>query len=73
MLDKSVRVKREELRKKSTGLREVAFDLEDKKKTDELRSKQDDTYKRWKFYDNLIKNIEKGKNYEVQNKKKRKR
>lgn len=72
MLDKSVRVKREELRNKSVLLKGIALD-EKNDKTDEIRYKQDEIYKKWDFYDNLIKSIEKVENYEMQDKKNRKR
>lgn len=74
MIDKSVRVKREELRRKSTTLKGMAFEEKnDKTKTEELRYKQGELYKQWEFYDKLIKKIEKMDNYEVYDKKKKQR
>jgi len=58
MIDKSIRNKREELRKKSLSLSELVID----EKSDNsmgIRYKRDEIYKKWEFYDKLIKNIEK--------------
>lgn len=71
MLDKSIRDKRDKLRVTSIGLRETSHNA-DYLKSIEIRDKQDEVYMKWQFYDNLIKNIERG-NYEVQDQKNRKR
>jgi hypothetical protein len=67
MLDRSVRNKRDELRKKSSKLRELTIDTE-YLKGKEIIMKQDEIYKRWSFYNNLIKSMERV-NYEMQDKK----
>ena len=67
MLDISIRNKREELRKKSVGLREIAID-ETADNSIEIRDKQDEIYNRWKFYDKVIKSVERV-NYEMQDQK----
>ena len=72
MLDKSVRVKREELRKKSVSLKGMALD-EKSDKIDEIRYKQHELYEKWDFYNNLIKSIERMEGNEMQDKKNRKR
>lgn len=69
MLDKSVRVKREELRKKSVLLKGMSFD-EKNDKTDEIRYKQNEIYKQWEFYNNIIKSIERVE-YEMQDQKRK--
>jgi hypothetical protein len=71
MLDKSVRTKKEELRKKWSALREIALD-EKHDNAMKIRYKQDEIYNKWNFYDNLIKSIER-ENYEMQDQKNRKR
>ena len=58
MLDKSVRVKREELKNKSVFLSSIALD-EKSDNHKEIRRKQDEIYSKWLFYDNFIKNMEK--------------
>lgn len=70
MLDISVRAKREELRQKSVGLRETCLDINDFIKAQEIIMQQDEIYKQWDFYNNIIKNIERV-NYEMQDKKNR--
>lgn len=57
-MKKEIRQKRNELLKESVKLRGVALDFEGQKSI-ELRKKQDATYNKWKFYDNIIKQIEK--------------
>jgi hypothetical protein len=55
---RSVREKRFKLLNESKLLQEALFDTEpDKMK--EAKKKQDDVYKKWKFYNNIIKEIEK--------------
>lgn len=72
MLDKSVRTKKEELRKKWGALREIALD-EKFDNSMEIRCRQEEVFKKWEFYNNLIKSIERVKNNEMQDKKNRKR
>ena len=55
MIDKSIRIKREELKSKASKLRELAFDGNEISKNEEIRNKQDKIYRQWKFYDNLVK------------------
>ena len=57
MLDKSVRDKRDELRERASKLRELIFDT-NYSKGQEIIMQQDEIYRKWKFYDNLIKSIE---------------
>lgn len=58
MIDKSIRNKREQLRKKSIALQELYLDEENYSKFNYLIKEQDELHKKWKFYDNLIKSIE---------------
>jgi len=69
MLDKSVRDKRDKLRIKSARLRELILDTKYLKGI-EIIMKQDEIYKQWKFYDNLIKSIEREEENEMQDQKK---
>lgn len=71
MLDKSIRIKREELKNKSILLQGMALDEKNDNSMD-IRYKQSEIYKKWLFYNNLIKSIER-EYYEMQNKKNRKR
>lgn len=57
MIDRSIRDKREKLRQESIRLSELFMEQDDF--NFELYEEQDRTYKKWKFYDNLIKNMEK--------------
>lgn len=59
MIDKLIRDKREELRKKSSSLQNLYLESDNSSKFLELRKNQDETYKKWKFYDNFIKTMEK--------------
>lgn len=61
MIDKSIRNKREELKKKSTTLQGLYLDTENYSNFNELRKNQNETYKKWQFYDNFIKTMEKVK------------
>lgn len=58
MLDKSVRDKRDDLRIRGVRLRELVLDTTDYSKTMELITKQNEIYRRWKYYNKLIKSIE---------------
>lgn len=57
-MKKEIREKRNQLLKESINLRELAFDFEGNKSI-EIRKKQDETYNKWKFYTNMIKEFEK--------------
>lgn len=57
-MKKEIREKRNELLKESIKLRGVALDF-DGEKSNGLRKKQDEIYKKWKFYTNMIKEFEK--------------
>ena len=59
MIDKSIRHKRKELREKSLSLQALYLESENSSKFIELRKNQDEIYKKWQFYDNLIKHMEK--------------
>ena len=61
MIDKSIRTKREELKNKSTTLQSLYLDIENYSNYNELRKNQNETYKKWQFYDNFIKAMEKVK------------
>lgn len=61
MIDKSIRNKREKLRKKSTALQELYLDSNNFSSFNELIKNQNETYKQWQFYDNFIKAMEKVK------------
>lgn len=54
-MNRAILDKKYELYKKSKSLRETTLDIEDKEKVLELRKKQDDMYKRFQFYSNIIK------------------
>lgn len=69
MLDKSVREKREELRKNWAMLKALALD-EKNDNTMSIRNKQKEVFNKWDFYDNVIKRVER-KNYEMQDQKSR--
>ncbi len=70
MIDKSIRNKRDKLREDSVGLREICLDIHKPLKAKEMLKKQDKIYKKWEFYDKLIKSIER-ENYEMQDQKSR--
>ena len=61
MINKSIRNKREQLKKKSTTLQSLYLDIKNSSNYNELRKNQNETYKKWKFYDNFIKAMEKVK------------
>lgn len=73
MLNITVRKKREELRKKSSSLQDLFYEIDNPKQNKKVRKNQDELYKKWDFYDKLIKNMEKVENHEVQDQKNRKR
>lgn len=56
MIDRSIRDKREKLRKESTRLSELYIEQDDF--NFELYEEQDRTYKKWLFYDKFIKAME---------------
>ena len=58
MIDKSIRNKREELKKKSTTLQGLYLDVDNFSNYNELRKNQNEAYKKWQFYDNFIKAME---------------
>ena len=53
-----IRKKRNELRIKGVNWSKLAFDVH-KDKAIMIRKEQNETYKRWQFYDKLIKAVEK--------------
>lgn len=55
-MKKEIRDKRNELRVRSKMLQELAFD---ESKKQEIRETQKQVYKRWQFYDKMIKTTEK--------------
>ncbi len=57
-MNKDIRKKRYELLIKSKNLRELST-MQKYEKGKELRDKQDEIYKKYKFYDNIIKSMEK--------------
>ena len=59
MIDKSIRHKRKELREKSLSLQGLYLESDNSSKFKELRKNQDETYKKYQFYNNLIKHMEK--------------
>ena len=58
-MNKSIRAKRDELRKISVSLRECAFDCKNFELTNQIRKEQNEIYNKMVFYDNIIKTIEK--------------
>lgn len=59
-MKREIRDRRNELREASKRLRELAWDCEYKEvKKLEIREKQEDHYKRFNFYDGMIKASEK--------------
>lgn len=58
-MKRSVRDSRHKLYKSSVGLKDIANKCEDLKKSTIIRSEQDKVYKKWLFYNNIIKEIEK--------------
>ena len=56
MIDRSIRDRREKLRKESTRLSELYIEQDDF--NFELYEEQDRTYKKWLFYDKFIKVME---------------
>lgn len=59
-MKREIRDKRANLLKKAKGLRELQFD-EENERTDKTSKEQNDVYKRYKFYDNIIKTNDKMK------------
>lgn len=59
-MKREIRDKRANLLKKAKGLRDLQFD-EENERTDQTTKEQDDVYKRYKFYDNIIKTNDKMK------------
>lgn len=57
-MNKDIRKKRYELLIKSKNLRELST-MQKYEKGKKLRDKQDEIYKKYKFYDNIIKSMEK--------------
>lgn len=57
-MNKDIRKKRYELLIKSKNLRELST-MQKYEKRKKLRDKQDEIYKKYKFYDNIIKSMEK--------------
>lgn len=57
-MKQEIRKRKNELLKQSINLRNYALDF-DGKKSIEIREKQDEVYNRWKFYSNMIKEMEK--------------
>lgn len=53
-------IERQKLFEESTGMRNLSFKY-DKNNTIKKREEQDKKYKKWKFYDNFIKAMEKTK------------
>lgn len=61
-MKREIREKRNELRKSSMKLRELAWSCDfGKEKNFQFRKNQDDQYKRYEFYDNFLKASEKVK------------
>ena len=56
---KSVRDTRHDLYRKSVKLRELAQDCSTVSRSFEVRDEQNKIYNKWKFYTNIIKEIEK--------------
>lgn len=56
MIDRSIRDKRDKLRKESTRLSELYIEQDDFNL--EIYEEQDRTYKKWLFYDKFIKAME---------------
>lgn len=55
-MKREIRDKRDKLRKSSMRLRELTLDCDlEMEETLQLRKKQDEQYKKYEFYDNLIK------------------
>lgn len=59
-MKREIRDKRANLLKKAKGLRELQFD-EENERAEKTHKEQDDAYKRYKFYDNIIKTNDKMK------------
>lgn len=59
-MKREIRDKRANLLKKAKGLRELQFD-EENERIDKTSKEQNDVYKRYKFYDNIIKTNDKMK------------
>lgn len=59
-MKREIRDKRANLLKKAKGLRELQFD-EENERTEKTSKEQNDVYKRYKFYDNIIKTNDKMK------------
>ena len=58
-MKRSVRDSRHKLYKSSVELKDIANKCEDMEKSTIIRSEQDKFYKKWLFYNNIIKEIEK--------------
>lgn len=56
-MKKEIREKRNELYQTSLRMRDIANDTKGEKGI-EIRKKQDDVYKKWKFYHNIIKKMD---------------
>lgn len=55
---KEILKKKDELYYKSSNIKSICFDKEtNRNNIDDLRKKQDELYKKWQFYDKLIKTI----------------
>lgn len=59
-MKREIRDKRANLLKKAKGLRDLQFD-EENERSGQTVKEQDDVYKRYKFYDNIIKTNDKMK------------
>lgn len=60
-MKREIRNKRDELRQTSKKLRELAWECGYEEKNLAIREQQDDSYKRFKFFDGMIKANEKVK------------
>ena len=59
MIDKSILLKKEELKRKSISLQGLYMEEKHFSKFSELKHNQNEIYKKYQFYNNLIKNLEK--------------
>ena len=61
MSTKNLRDERYKIYKESKTLQQAALDEDNRKKSYKIKTKQNEVYKKWCFYDNFIKAVEKQK------------
>ena len=61
MSTKNLRDERYKIYKESKSLQQAALDEDNRKKSYKIKIKQNEVYKKWCYYDNFIKAVEKQK------------